>query len=170
MATQEMVENGDVNFSGFDGVAFQGSEVWVGINVSTIPSTIETPEALVDFLKERIEKTSEGKRDFSTQLKKHVNRVYFHRAHLQDALVQVFELYDKLTAPKTQRSAAWKARVAVLEGMSNKVLKLYATDYLEDEVDNYILTDEADRATLIAKLATILADDEKSEEKETVAV
>lgn len=165
MATQEMVGYGDVDFSGFDGVAFQGSEVWVGIPVGgDIP--LESPETLVSFLKERIEGANEGKRDFSTQLKKHVNRVFFHRAHLQDALTQVFELYERITTPKAPKSAAWKARVSMLEGMDNKLLKMYAVKYLPDEIDSYILSDDADRASLIVKLATILSQD--TEEKAAV--
>ncbi len=116
-------------------------------------------DVVVEKIKERI--GSGGERNFGAQLKRQVNRVYSHRAHFQDALTQIVELYGKITAPKAQRSQVWKARFSMLEGMSNKVLKLYAADYLPEEVDNFILTDPVDRLNLVTKLTHILANEKE---------
>jgi hypothetical protein len=165
MATTEQVENGVVNYDGVSGMVLQSGdsghiEVWLGVDIGPGVS-VENFDSILPVIKERIE----SKKDFANPLKKQMNRVYLHRAHLQDALVQLFDLYGKITQPKGPKNAVWKARYAMLDSMSNKVLKMYAADLLPDEVDNYILSDAADRVTLITKLTSILAEDREDKEE-----
>jgi hypothetical protein len=163
MAKHEDGENGVVNYGGFEGMVLQEgenghSEAWVGMDLGCVVG-VDGIEVIIEKIKERIE--AGGERNFGAQLKKHVNRVYLHRAHLQDAVVQLVTLYSKITAPKAQRSVAWRARFSMLDGMSAKVLKLYAMDYMPEEVDNFILTDAVDRLNLITRLTNILAEEKE---------
>jgi hypothetical protein len=165
------VENGVVNYAGLQGMVIQNgengnSEVWFGIDLGAV-LTVESVAVLQQAVQERIEA---GKKPAGV-LSKAVNRIFMHRAQVQDALSTLFSTHSNMVTPGASRErAVWRARYAMLDGMSNKILKMYAADLLPDEVDNYILSDAADRVSLISKLATILAEDKEAEETEDTAV
>jgi hypothetical protein len=165
------VENGVVNYAGLQGMVVQSgengnTEVWFGVDLGAV-YTVESVATLQQAVQERIEA---GKKPAGV-LGKAVNRIFLHRAQVQDALSTLFSTHNNMVTPGASRkSAVWKARYAMLDGMSNKILKMYAADLLPDEVDNYILSDVADRVSLVTKLTTILAEEKEVEEtEETVA-
>lgn len=159
--TAEAVEN-VIRYDGLQGLVLQAgetgnTEVWLGIDLGTSFS-VESVEALQGDVTARIDA---GKKPAGT-LAKSINRIYLHRAQMQDALVTLFTTHSNMVSPSVSRkSAVWKARYSMLDSMSNKVLKMYAADLLPDEVDNYILSDAADRVSLVTKLTTILAEDKE---------
>lgn len=174
MAKQE--ENGTVEYAGVSGMVIQNgengnTEVWVGFDLGKA-FAVESFEVMIPAVQARVES---GKKP-AGYLAKALNRIFLHRAHMNDALSILFDTYTKMIVPGASRvSAVWKARYAMLDDMPNKILKEYAKLYLPDEVDNFILTDKDDRVNLVTRLCTILADEkETSEESEvtedTVAV
>jgi hypothetical protein len=48
--------------------------------------------------------------------------------------------------------------------MKNKMLKEYASEYIPDELDNYILSDSEERDALIHRLCEVMVQGKESEE------
>lgn len=166
-------ENGVVNYDGLVGMVLQTgenghTEVWLGMDLGAT-YTVENVEILRGNVAERI---NTGKKPSGT-LKKEVNRIYLHRAQLQDALSTLFATHESMVAPKkepaSRKSAVWKARYDLLNDMPRKYLREYGERHLPEEIDNYILSDEGDRVALITKLTTILAGEKETEASEDTA-
>jgi lambda repressor-like predicted transcriptional regulator len=101
-------------------------------------------------------------------LQKESNRVVLHITQLSDALSTLFNTYERMVSvtPKVRVSTAYKARFALLDSMKNKMLKEYASEYIPDELDNYILSDSEEREALIHRLCVVMVGKKEGEEVE----
>lgn len=95
-------------------------------------------------------------------------KIELYRGHLSNALTELFAIYTAMTThqTRTRTSPALKARQCMLRSMSDKVLKMYASDYMD--VDEYILPD--DREVLITALCGVLARADAPAEESVTAV
>jgi hypothetical protein len=123
------------NFTGFDNVTFEAD--CAVLRFFDVPGDIDV-DAFKDAVSERI---ASGKKPAQT-LNKKLGQIALHAEHLHSALVELFETYGRMvsTTPHQRTSAVTKARRAMLDSMSDKVLKAFAGDYID--VDNYIFPDD----------------------------
>ena len=163
--------NGVVEYASVSGMVIQSgengnTEVLVRFDLGKA-FAVESFDAMMPAVQARVES---GKKP-AGYLAKAINRIFLHRAHLQDALSILFDTYVKMSPIKeSAKTAVWKARYAMLDAMPNAILKQYAKLYLPEEVNNFILTDKDDKVNLVTKLCTILADEKESEESEVTEV
>ena len=159
------VENLTTNFDGFDKMALNGDvltfslpgfSAYDGLDMSAVRNAVNT----------RIAEAKPGAGVLSKQLE----RLAHHVEQLGDSAVKLFSAYQNITAKPTRTSAAAKARRAMLEAMSNKMLKEFAGIYMD--ISEYVLPD--DRAALIDTLLAAMAhsetESETSEKTEQVSV
>ena len=153
----------EVAFSG-QGFEVETSEsgvktLWLRLGVG---QSVHNPVDIMPTVHERIasEKMPAG------VLSKEVARIVLHVGQLEGALKTLFTTYDRMVGTTGKKSAAYNARFSLLDGMSNKVLKAYAEDYIPDEVDNYILSDSAERLAMIERLCAVLVEEKEDTEGE----
>jgi hypothetical protein len=113
--------------------------------------------AMLDAIATRI---AAGKKPAGV-LAKAVNAVSFHVEQLERNVTVLLETYDRMisTEPRKRTGSATKARKAMLDGVSDKTLKLFAGDY-DVDTDDYILPD--DRAVLITAILDAMAEKEQT--------
>lgn len=133
--------------------------LWLKLAVG---QSVHNPVDIMPAVQERIdsEKMPAG------VLSKEVARIVLHVSQLEGALGTLFSTYDRMVGTTKKTSAAYKARYALLDSMSNKVLKMYAEDYIPDELDNYILSDSNERIALIERLCAVLVEEKENGEGE----
>lgn len=93
-----------------------------------------------------------------------LEQIDLHRDQLAQAYVKLFETYQRKITPSTRTSPIDKTRLDMLQGMKDKMLKLYAEDWLsEDELNDMILPD--DREDMIQAIIEALRVGDKKEEE-----
>ena len=132
----------DVDFT----VAFDGIEAWDGavdrVYVN-LPSELPTIGSVAAFKQSIMERVESGKRP-AGQLKTQLGRIVLYRETLQEAYTALFEIYHNMTSePKKRLSASLKARMEMLEGLPDKVLKDYAAVYID--ISDFILPDDREQ-------------------------
>lgn len=127
-------------------LAFAGIGLWrgtpesVSINLPSELPAIDSVEAFTQSIMERVES---GKRP-AGQLKTQLGRIVLYRETLQEAYTALFEIYHNMTSePKKRLSASLKARMEMLEGLPDKVLKEYAAVYID--ISDFILPDDREQ-------------------------
>jgi len=70
------------------------------------------------------------------------------------------------TAPvkRAKRSAAYRARFALLDGMKDRMLREYARDYIPEEIDDFVLSDAGEREAMIHRLCEVMVEDKGEDE------
>ena len=126
--------------------AFMGIEVWDGaidrVYVN-LPSELPTIGSVEVFRQSIMERVESGKRP-AGQLKTQLGRIILYRETLQEAYEALFEVYRNMTSePKKRLSASVKARMEMLEGLPDKVLKEYAAVYID--ISDFILPDDREQ-------------------------
>jgi hypothetical protein len=139
--------------------------LWLKMDINDTP--IYNPADIMPAVHERImaDKKPAG------VLVKECKRIVLHMAQLNDALSTLFRTYERMVSvvPQKRLSTAYKARYALLDSMKNKMLKEYASEYIPDELDNYILSDSEEREALIHRLCAVLVIEKEGEEVGDVA-
>lgn len=162
------VENAVFPTTGFE-VRFDNDlsrSLWLQIGVKDCDE-FYNPLDIMPVIMERIES---GKKPAGV-LAKEVGRIAHHVEQLNDALSTLLTTYHRMVSVTPKKlSVAYRARYAVLNSMKPKMLKDYAKDYIPDEVDNFILSDESDKEALIRRLCEVMVEERDMGEVRTAVV
>ena len=97
---------------------------------------------------------SEEKRGYLT-VGKLIAQIELHKEHLRDAIVKLVEFHSDMSTPKTRAGSTVKARLDMLQGMPDKVLREYGKAMIGDSALEFILPGDRDKLTnaLLVELA-----------------
>jgi hypothetical protein len=118
------------------------------------------------------DKIETGERPAGT-LKKALERVEHHKEQLVDAVTILVQTYTRMTDPPSRKGlnkgrAKFNAQRALLEGMTDKMLKDFARIHIGDSIDDMILPD--DRSECIAQIIDVFEKkDEGTEQSDEVS-
>lgn len=113
---------------------------WLDINTD--------PAYLAEMQSDIAQRIISGAKPSGT-LSKQLERIEHHKQQMIDAYKLLFECYKGMKEPHSRTTAVDKARSEMLQMMDNKMLRVFAAQYLSsDGADSYVLPE--DKGKLIA--------------------